>query len=133
MVKIYSWVAMDSLPKTKVKLEIPDLRYTTSNVLYFHDYKEQPRYWRVSERDIALIDWLIANVGKNETDLYRLPLIGNGWSITAGHEYDENVYDYHYRNFPNANYKPKGKFGFWLEIDEDNAVLVKLHDLLPVK
>lgn len=87
----------------------------------------------MSARDIALVQWLVANVGPATSELYRLPQMGDGWSITAGHEHDMDPYDYHYRHFPDSKYEPNGRYGYWLQLDDANAAILKLNGLLQVK
>jgi len=77
-----------------------------------------------------LVEWLQVNVGKFDGFTYSLPMRGDGWIICEGHGEDDMIDDYGWRKlYP--NYVPKGRFGFWLEImDEEKAVLLKLSGLL---
>ncbi len=87
--------------------------------------------WSISERDRLLVQWLIDNVGAVDSDLYKLPLFGKGWAISEGYDEDPHLMDYYYRKWPSGvNYVPRGKYGFWLELDETNAAILKLNGLL---
>jgi hypothetical protein len=113
------------------RINIPNLEYVIVYPLCAAAGRTPYYLWSVSDRDRVLVQWLIDHVGPAESDLGRLPLYGKGWIISEGHNEDPHIADYHYRKMPSgANYVPKGKYGFWLEIDDSHAAILKLNGLL---
>ena len=85
--------------------------------------------WQVTEFDHNLVEWLKSHVGEAHTFEYRIPMYGNGWKICECHGEDDDMDDFSWRRL--NPYTPKGKYGFWLSIDDDEkAVLLVMSGLL---
>lgn len=85
--------------------------------------------WRVSAWDAKLVNWLRENVGKASGGYFALPLRGEGWMISEGYNGDDYLDDWAWRGY--NLYSPKGEYGYWLQIDDDDkAVLLHLSGLL---
>lgn len=95
------------------------------------DYSNHISYtaWAVSEDQHKLIVWLRENVGEEVSSYYRFPFRGEGWIFFEGHSEDADPDDYSWRKL--CKYTPKGEYGFWLQIDDDElGVMCRLSGLL---
>lgn len=105
-----------------LKMELHSARWAGEDSYY---------YWHPREKDQQLIAWLDEHVGQIYGAAYRLPLRGNGWFICEGFSEDDKLDDYSWRYVIGLQYKPKGLFGIWLEVEDDkSAVALRLSSML---
>lgn len=77
------------------------------------------------------MDWLEENVSPILGCEYRLPMRskgtfdGTGWVIYKGYSEDPQYDDFDWR-YHIPGYKGKGKFGHWLQIDDDEKAMLCL-------
>jgi hypothetical protein len=78
--------------------------------------------WWPTNDEVILINWLNDRVETHGYCSYVLPFRTTKWGIYLGYGDDPNLDDFSWRHL---GYKPKGKFGYWLEI-QDDMVAVEL-------
>lgn len=96
----------------------------------YGNYGDYYKHWWPSKQMAEALRWLDTNVGKIRRNDYQFPFFGEGWIIFHGYNEDPRYDDWAWRNLT-IGYKPKGKLGYWLKIDDDaKAVELMLTGLL---
>jgi hypothetical protein len=107
-----------------------DMKYRSASLYNSDAYY----YWYPSEADRQLINWLSANISPSHRGAdIRLPLFGKdlSWGIAEGFSKDERIDDHGWRYVMGSSYRPKGLFGIWLEVkDDQKAVELILNGVL---